>query len=356
MAEWETWIYKARTGASVDLVTPEAFTWSTSLLGDGSGTATFKVDDTQKALTRERIWELFKPNDHMIVLRRGSFVAFAGKIDSWVYNQDAMTVTVTSVELENEWSWRLTYGVNAYTSGTLTVVNRTQSGAVAAILSRAMQWSPDWQYPIDLPATASGTFSATWEYFKKFKISDLLDHVRSEGYEIYLRPYLAAGDMLRFQTRVAPRITLGTSSFILQVQEVPLGGIQYTVDGSNQLTGLQGVGNGTGQDQEVAWAGSGPYDIPIRDAKRDFPDRTGTRLQSATNSTLAAEDEPLIQWSVKEFTISDTALAEEATPGRVWQIDSQSDLVIPDGRHMLRVIATSGDLSNTIRTEVQSAT
>lgn len=353
--EWETWIYKSRTGAPVDRVHPETFSWSTSLLGDGTGTTTFKVDDTQKGLSRDSIWSLFKPNDHMIVLRRGSFIAYAGKIDDWSYDRDAQTVTVTSVELENEWSWRLTYGVNVYTSGTLTVTNRTHSGAVRAILARAMQWSPDWQYPIDLPADASGTFSSTWEYFKKFKISDLLDQIRSEGYEIYLRPYLAAGDMLRFQTRVASRVTLATSSFILQAEETPLSGVTYRVDGSNQLTGLQGVGNGTGQDQEVAWAGSGPYDIPIRDAKFDFPDRTGARLQAATTTTLDAEDEPLVQWSIKEFTISDTWPAEEAAPGRVWQIDSQDDLVIPDGRHMLRVIGVSGDLSTTIQTEVQSA-
>lgn len=355
MAEWETWIHESISGAPVERVFPEAFPWSTSLLGDGKGTATFKVDDAQKKLTRTRIWSLFTPNSRMLVLRRGSFVAYAGKIDDWDYDHDSKNLTVASVELENEWSWRLTYGVNGYTSGTLTVTNRTHSGAVRAILARAMQWAPEWAYPIDLPSDAAGTFSSKWDYFKKFKISDILDQIRAEGYEIYLRPYIDANGNLRFQTRVAQKVIIGASTFNLQAAETPLSGVHFKLDGSRQLTGLQGVGNGTGQDQEVAWAGGGPYLIPIRDAKRDFPDRTGARLQAATNQTFNDEKEPLIQWSVGEFTISETWPIEHAAVGRAWQIESNDDIVLPDGVHALRVIALSGGLSTSLKVEVQNA-
>lgn len=352
---WEVWIFNMISGALIERVFPEAFPWSTSLLGDGKATATFKVDDTEKQLTQARIWSLFQPNAHGMLLRWGSHVAYAGKIDDWDYDQDSMTVTVQSVELENEWSWRLTYAVNAYELGSLTVANRTHSGAVAMILARGMQWGSEWAYPIDLPSNTSGTFSATWDYFKKLKISDLLGQVRAEGYEVYLRPYLTSGESLRFQTRVAPVITIGASSFHLQAAEKPISGVRLHVDGSRQLTGLQGVGNGTGQDQEVAWAGQPPYTIPIRDAKRDFPDLTGARLSAATWATLDAEDQPLVQWSVKQFTIDDNWGPEHAAPGRAWQIESSGDLVIPDGTHNMRVIAASGSLGRTITTEVQGA-
>jgi hypothetical protein len=353
--EWEVWVHEAITGTPVERVFPEVFPWSTSLLGDGKATATFKVDDVRKQLTRARIWSLFVPNARMLVLRRGSFVAYAGKIDDWDYDRDAQVLTVASVELENEWSWRLTYGVSGYADGTLVVSNRTHSGAARAILARAIQRSPEWNYPIDLPADAPGTFSAQWDFFKKFKISDLLDQIRSEGYEIYLRPYVDANGNLRLQARVEPKVTIGASTFILQAAESPLSAVGYKLDGSRQLTGLQGVGNGTGQDQEVAWAGSGPYTIPIRDAKRDFPDLTGARLQAATNQTLSDERVPLVQWSIGQFTISPVWPIEHAAVGRAWQVDSTGDIVIPDGTHALRVIALSGDLSDTVKVEVQSA-
>ncbi len=355
MDEWQVCIHESITGNFIERVFPETFTWSTSLLGDGTGTTTFKVDDTQKQLTRERIWSLFAPNARMIVLRRGSFVAYAGKIDDWDYAKDETTITVSSVELENEWSWRLTYGVNVYTQGTLVVTNRTHSGAARAVLARAMQWSPEWAYPIDLPADASGTFSAQWDFFKKFKISDLLEQIRAEGYEIYFRPYLDANENLRFQTRVARKITIGASTFILGAEKTPLSGVHYRLDGSRQLTGLQGVGNGTGQDQEVAWAGAGAYAIPIRDAKRDFPDLVGARLQEATNQTVNDEKAPLAQWSVGAFTVGENWPIEHAAVGRSWLIDATGDIAIPDGTHPLRVISASGDLSDTVKVEVQSA-
>ena len=350
---WEVWVRDMKTGAPIDRVFPVAFPWSSSINGDGSGTATFKVDDAEHPLTRDEIWDLFQPNAHGISLQWGNYVAYAGKISTWEYDREKKTVDVRTVDLWTEWEWRLTYGVNGYTSGTLTVANRTHSGAVAAILARAMQWSPDWAYPIDLPADAPGTFSATWEYWKKMKISDLLDQIRDEGYEIYLRPYIASNGYLRYQTRVAPKITVGSSTFHLLAAASPLSKVSYTLDGSRQLTGLQGVGNGTGQDQEVAWSGSGPYSIPIRDAKEEFPDLSGARLQAATTAALARDLSPTSQWSIGEFTIDETWTAEHAEIGRVWQIETTNEPVIPDGPHTLRVIGASGGLSTKIRTEIQ---
>lgn len=352
---WEVWVRDAKSGAPIERVFPVAFPWSSSINGKGSATATFKINDAENPLTRDQVWSLFLPNNRLLSLQWGDYVAFAGKIDGWKYNRKSQTVVVSAVDLWNEWDWRLTYGVSGYLSGSLAVSNRTHSGAVATILNRGMQWGPLWVYPIDLPADAPGTFSAMWEYWRKMKISDLLNQVRDEGYEIYLRPYIASDGNLRFQTRVAPQVTVGTSSFHIFADESPLSKVEYELDGSRQLTGLQGLGNGTGQDQDVAWAGAGVYTIPIRDAKQDFADLTGARLQAATNAALAADVTPLVQWSIDEFTIDpDVWTPEHAEIGRVWQVEAFGDAVIPDGTYTLRVIAAGGDLSMKIRTEIQS--
>jgi len=127
------------------------------------------------------------------------------------------------------------------------------------------------------------------------------------------------------------------------------------VDGSEQLTGLQGLGNGTGEDQDVRWAGVASPTIPVRDARRDFPDLTGAALQAATNAAMAAEASPLVQWSVGAFHTSDEWSAEHAAPGRAWRLSVRGDVVVPDGDYAIRVIAASGGLGRTIKTEVQSA-
>lgn len=341
---------KAVTAPSVD----EGTNWSMNISGSGECSFVFSVEDTDDGLTLARIRELFTPNSTLLSLRwNGTDVVGAWKVEDWDYGEDESTIIVTGVEIRNEANWRMTYGVSVYELGTLTVTNRSHQGAVRAILARFMQWSPEWAYPIDLPADGAGTFTQTWEFWKKLTIADLLTQIEDEGYEILFRPYLTTARQLRYQILVAPRVTSGTSYFHLQADESPLGGVRYKESGAEQITGGQGTGNGTGQDQPVAWAGGGPYLIPIRDAQRQFPDLAGARLQAATNAWFAEKKDVQAQWTVKTFTASDEHSAAKATVGRGWQLDSNGHRVFPDGRHGLRVIASSGSWSNQIGVEVQ---
>jgi hypothetical protein len=350
----ELWTHDAITGDDRGRVFPAdtGAQWSTNLAGTGTCSFTFVVNDADTGLKLADIRSKFTPNSVLFSLRSGTTVMGAWKIEDWDYNQDAGTVTVTGVEIRNEAAWRMTYGVGAYEVGTLAVTNRSHSGAVRAILSRFMQWSAEWKYPIDLPADGSGTFTETWPFWKKFTIADLLKQVEDQGSEIFLRPYLS-GTRLRFQTLVAPRVSNGTSSFHLQAEDSPLGGVHYMESGSDQLTGGQGIGTGTGQDQPVAWDGGGPYLIPIRDAKREFPDLEGDRLQAATEAWFAQTRDVLAQWTVGRFTTSEEYPPSNAVTGRGWKLESRGHPVFPDGIHSLRVIASSGSFSNVITTEVQ---
>lgn len=353
---FELWTHAAITGDELEQVHPasEGASWSMKLSGTGECSFTFVVNDADTGLTGAEIDETFAPNSTFFSLRWGTIVMGAWKIEDWDYDDDKGTVTVTGVEIRNEAAWRMTYGVSDYTSGTLSVVNRNRSGAVRAILTRFVQWSPEWAYPIDLPADGSGSFTQTWEFWKKLTIEDLLTQVEADGVEIFFRPYLTAERQLRFETIVAEKVSVGTSWFHLQAEDRPLSGIHYKKSGSEQLTGLQGIGTGSGQDQPVAWAGGGPYLIPIRDAKREFPDLDGTRLQAATNAEFGAMRSPIVQWTVSSFTASEEYPPFHALTGRGWQLETKGHPVYPDGTHMLRVIAASGSFSNVISVEVQS--
>lgn len=354
---WTLWSHESITGNELGRAWAAGDpSWSMNLSGTGECSFAFKVLDGETGLTRAEIDRLFTPNSRSLSLRWGdTAVVGAWKIDDWDYDEDAGTLTVTGVQLRGETKWRMTYGLSDYELGTLTIANRSASGAVRAILARFMQWSPEWNYPIDLPADGAGTISATWEYWKKLTIEDLLTQIEELGYEIVLRPYLTAGRQLRYETLVAAKVSAGSSSFHLQAETSPLGGVGYKVNGADQLTGGQGVGSGSGQDQPVAWAGSGPYSIPIRDAKRTFPDLAGAQLQGATNAWFAAARNPIAQWRVGSFTADDEFPATLATVGRGWNLESSGHVVFPDGPHTLRVIACSGSFSNQIRVEVQSA-
>jgi hypothetical protein len=353
---WSLWSHDSITGNELGRLWPkDDGTWSMNLSGTGQCEFSFRADDAETGMTRADIDRLLTPNSRMLCLRWGDAAVGAWKVEDWDYNQDDETITVPGVELRNETKWRMTYGVNNYEAGTLEIVGRSASGAVRAIISRFMQWAPEWVYPIDLPADGAGDITAKWEFWKKFSIDDLLTQIEELGYEILLRPYLTVGRQLRYETLVAAKIRTGSNYFHLQAEESPLGGIGYKVSGAEQVTGGQGLGSGSGQDQPVAWAGGAPYLIPIRDAKKTFPDLAGDQLQKATNAWVAAARNPVEQWRARTFTASADYPATQAMVGRGWDFESKAHRILPDGVHPVRVIACNGTFSNQISVEVQSA-
>lgn len=354
----ELWTHDAWTGDElerVDQYAVEAGTdWSTNIGGTGESTWPMHAGYGAEALSGQRLDEMFKGGARLLSLRWGSTVLGAWKTESWDYGDTEGVAVVKAVELRSEWKWRKTYGVDAYEAGTLTVTNRSHAGAVRAVLERWMQYgNPDWRYPVDLPADEGGGFSQTWEFWKKLTIEDLISQIEAEGYEVVLRPYLTAGRQLRFQTLVAPRVRVALSSFNLHDADSPLGGVRYMKTSAEQITGGQGVGEGTGQDQPVRWAGAGPYDTPIRDAGRKFPDLDGDRLQAATNAWYAQARNPAAQWTVGSFTLSDDHPAEDVALARGWELEVVRHPVFPLGIHPLRLVAVSGSWSTQVKTEVQ---
>jgi hypothetical protein len=353
----ELWVHDAITGDEIAPVFPleQGAKWSTNLGSTGESSWSFQTDDPDTGMDGARIASLFQPNARLLALRWGSTVLGAWKVEDWDVAETSLLV-VTGVELvRTETKWRMTYGLSEYQLGTLTVTNRSYSGAVRAILSRFMERSPAWNYPIDLPPDGAGSFSQTWEFWKKFTIEDLLVQIEQEGIEVFFRPYLTARRQLRFQTIVGPRVTAEASAFNLAADDSPLSGIHYKVSGADQITGGQGIGQGTGQDQATTFAGEPPYSIPIRDVKRTFQDLTGDRLQAATNAWYAEAKNPIVQWTVETFTMSDEYPPHHAATGRAWTLNSTGHRVFPDGPHALRVVAASGTFGMEIKTEVQIA-
>lgn len=354
MPEWSLQLFNAMTGAPAGrLPMSTASNWSTGITGTQSSTETFLVkDDVSLA---GRVDSLFAGNKHLLARTWGNHVAYAQKIEAWDYDRDAGKITVNLVELRNEAEWRLIGGVSTPKTGTFTITGRSASGAMRAALQRMMNWGPAWEFPIDLPADGSGTFTRSWRFWEKQRISDILEQIESiRDVELYLRPYLDGG-MLRFEAIVQPQIQIGLTEFKLHADESPLGGVKYRKDFTRQVTGLLGVGNGSGQDQEIAWAGQDTHPIIIRDTQESIPDLKGAELQAATTNRFNARRQPTVQWTVGSFTASDMWDMSLASPGRLWRLESRDDPVIPDGEHTVRVVSVSGGNGVQVRVEVQDA-
>lgn len=353
MADWEMQVYDARTGDFKGNLPPSiAPSWATGITGTQTSTEGFPI--TRESGLWGRVDEMFAGNRNMLVRRWGGHVAYAQKIDDWDYSVDAKTVKVQSVELRNEAEWRLIAGVGAPKMATFTITNKSATGAIRAVLQQMMGIGPAWEFPIDLPPDGSGTFSGKWEFWRKYRMSDLIKQIEKFfGVEFYLRPYINGAGKLRFESMVQPRIQFGRVKFNLEAKKTPLSGVHYGKAFARQVTGLLGVGNGTGHDQEIASAGQDEHPIIIRDTKESIPDLTGQALQNATTNRFNARRDPQRRVRVEAFTASTSFPIALAAPGRQWALESNGSPVIPDGIMELRVINVSGGNGNRVKVEVQ---
>lgn len=351
-----TVIFDSITGEPILPIEVKSGSWSAKI--DGSGSNSFRVDvrsiDRSAAFRRD----LLRPNARLVAhIDEADTVIAAGLILDGPYNRTTGTVTRRWVDIRDLFRQRMGFGVGSWgPSGTLTVTNRSYSGAVRAIVSRQLRdfTQPTWMLPIDLPADGSGSFSRKWDYYAFPTMDDCLSEIEKEGVEIYFDPYLNNGN-LRFATRVGTPIVGGTAPLPVSAPDSRVENLEVTVDGSKQLTGVLYAGNGTDADTLTAWAGGGPFTIPIRDAYRSAKDvKNQAQLQRMADADLAEHTNPIEQWSF-DVKVGSPILAQHMKPGRLLSMDVRDDPWLPDGVTVQRVIGVSGDLeSQTYQLEVQS--
>lgn len=359
---WSYAIHDTRTGAHLIEMKPSAFSWSRRLVGTGTGSVSFKV--LGMVIDRAVLRDLLRPTARTVIAKwrtPGStgepHVVFAGMVTDTSYAPDTGTLTANLTDIRTIFSKRMTGGVNQYgTPWNLTYTNRSNAGAIRAVLARAMAPSTEWSLPIDLPADGTGVLSRQVDFFETMTIGDLLSEIEDVGgVTVDFRPYLASG-VLRWEVRaVGPSTTYGTTDLPVTVKESRVTGLTVAIDGKAQVTGVLALGNGTGEDMLTAYAptsGSGATTIPVRDEKRTAKD-----LKSAASLQRFADAE-YTKWSVtrEQWTFSmqvdDVITPAHVQPGRLLRMDVRNDPWLPDGVRSRRVIALSGDMTRGVKPEV----
>lgn len=354
---WSTRVFDTATGnpvLDVNCGVDDSADWTRRLGGEGSGSHTFNLAGLGIATAQVR--ELFADQKHTIAACWGNYVVYAGVIQETKYSRNSGTVTVSHDEIRNFFRARMQFGVGAASGGDLTVTGRTSSGAVRAILARAMQHSAEWVLPIDLPADGAGTFSATWAWWRFLTIDDLLTEMEEQGVEIDFRPYINGSGQLRYQTVVGTPIVGSATDVPVTAKKSLVKNLQVRTDSTRRVTGVIVAGEGSEAGTLLAWAGNGAgtNPIPIRDVYRSQKDIDDpVKLQAVADTIYAESMNPVEQWSF-DLHVSDEFTPELAAVSRVMRMDVRGDPWIPDGMYQKRVIALKGDLSMTVKPEVQA--
>lgn len=351
---WSYTIFSTRDGEPQLDVTPVSADWVSRLSGEGTGSFTLSLTDAP--IPRDTLRALLLPTDRTIAVRWGSGVAYAGMIQRVEYDRESNTVTFSTVELRNIFRWRLTFGVASYTSGDLTVTNRSPAATVRAILLRAQDGGTTrWDLPLDLPADAAGSFSAEWLRSDLFTINDLLKQVEKDGNEFFLRPYIDSDGWLRWDTEVGAPISLGVTDIPVGAAGSPVRQLRVVEDGAEQVSGVFVAGNGFGNallHSHRDLSGGGVDNFPIRDAYWQAKDvKNQSQLDRVAEARFDEFNPVLVQRSLS-VDVADLGPLVVA-PGRDLNLDFRGDLWVPDGVVGVHVVALRGSTGLTVGVETR---
>lgn len=365
---WRFSIHNTISGAKLLDVQPSSGSWRRALGGGGSGSHTLQLRAKGDEVPADVARQLSEPNAASLAVRWDDTCLYAGAVINAKYDRSSGALTIGHNEgireiLRN----RTTFGVDAttgigpgYAGGDLIVSARSAPATVRAILRRWLGNGGIAELPIDLPADGAGPVSFTWRRWDFHMIDDLLGQVEKLGYEIDFRPYITPAGVLRYQTVVAPTITAGLLEFTVTAERTPVTDLTVTRDGSKQLTGVFVLGKGTEDKMVKGGAGNqaGPM-IPVRDAVRSMKDVADVaRLNEMAMADLLAHRYPTEQWDfslVAEVDRDGTELLDVAglIPGATMRMLSSGDEYITDGLHTMRLVGIAGDMTRTLKPEVQ---
>lgn len=361
---WGFSIHNTISGARLLDVQPSDGSWRRVLGGGGSGQHALQLRAAGEELSPDVVLQLGEPNAASFAVAWNGSCLYAGTVIDDDYAESTGAYTISHNEgIRDLLRNRSTFGVGGgYADGDLVVSNKSASGVVRAILERGAggMWGPTWDLPIDLPADGAGSISFTWRRWDFHTIDDLLVQVEKLGYEIDFRPYFTAGGALRYQTVVASKITAGTFEFNIKAERSPVTNLHVKRNGSKQLSGVFVLGKGSEDKMLRGEAGfmDGPV-IPVRDAIRSMKDvGDADRVNEMAAADLAANRKPIEQWDfslVAELDKDGTEMLDVAAliPGATMRMLSSGDERIPDGVHPLRMVSIAGDMTRTLKPEVQ---
>ena len=365
---WSYTMCDSRTGARLLDVTPSAGRWSAELNASGFGAHVFQLGDRE--LTRELWRDLTTPWSRTLVQSWAGVPVYAGLISGRPYDRDAQRLTVESVDVRDLFRARYPFGVNSYWqpgTGETVPGKLVLSGlSLRAIAARVMQESlvgPESTYsmPINLPsAVEAGAHSRTFENFNFQSTADILSELQETagGPDIHFQPVWGAGglewNMVAGSSSV-PQFVGSSFEFNLTAEKHGLSSISLAEDALKQVTGVFGVGQGSGADLIVGGTpGASVAGIPARDV---VVNRRMAKSKPEV-SAFAFEQVAAFKWPTTQPSYS--TLASGPVPvsdlriGSLIRTFDEGDPWMPDGWSTHRVVGLSGGVDETVKLTVEA--
>lgn len=347
---WRFQTHNIVTGRLVDVVYPASGSWTRRLSGRGAGSHGFKLADSD--LSRPQLHDVFA--DHNVLVVLWDFAPIhGGVIEKPSYALDTDTLTVNHTGIRAMLGARRTFPNGGYATGDLTISGRSAAGAVRAILQRAMD-GPGRGLSLDLShiPDGAGGLDFHWPAHQLPSIDDCLSEVEDRGFEIDFVPQLSGDHDFSWAVTVGKPLVGPMIEHTATAEDSPLSGVIVDRDLVNKATSEFVSGNGTGEDMSWSYAPrDGSFTTPALEryvqSKRD----RGDGLAQVADAALAENADGTTQWSFGVNLERESPVSY--VPTNTVRVHTRGNKWLDDGFADLRVVSLAGDMSMTLRPEVQ---
>lgn len=366
---WSFWLCNTRTGEKLLRVEPESGSWGRALNVSDSGSHVFPLAGTK--IPRQTWWELTTPWDRTIVQCWNDVPVYAGLITGRPYDWTTKKVTLKSTDVRSIFLARYPFGANSYwadasetTPGRLVLSNLSLRAIAANVIEQGLI-GPLSNYGLPIWRTSTseaGPHSRVYENFNFQKVADILDELQNSdgGPDIEFAPQWSPTTgwlewVMRAGSPTVPALTGGTFEFNLTAAKSGIAGFSIDEDALKQVTGVFGVGEGSGADMVVGGTpGASIADIPARDDVVNYRNaKTREEASSLGREYLAAHRKATWQpsFSVRASEVDPTKLVLGSEVG----IYDKGDPWNPDGWQRYRLTGISGGVGEQVSLTVQGA-
>lgn len=359
---WTHWICSTITGEKLVQVEPHQGSFSRKLNGVGSGshefvTSTIGVGASVAARRISRN-DLTRTWARTLVQCWDDKPLYAGIITGKEPKGDG--VTINTVELRELFKYRTTFGANGYSGfEDGKFVHKDQS---LASIAGQLLWvlmvgrTANWQLPLILPPRGMvGTEDRDYHDFNLPVVETELAAIQNAegGPDLDFEPSWNANGNLQWTSRVGD-LSGNTLEWNLSVPQPPLTDFGFSEDGNAQGNVFYAVGNGSDRDLKVATSATllAADEPALERVVQHSQERKVPVLQG-----LANEDLRTFQKATRQYAFSMQADgrygAANLRLGQTARTYTRGDDWLEDGWLNHRLVGFSGDLSNTIKLQLQ---
>lgn len=309
---WSAFVVDTMSGQKVMPVFPSSGQCRSVLNGVGSGSHSFHLRDKKTAFpSSATARDVFRPWARTLVICWDDVPVYAGIIMRWSWDRDTGVLTVDHREFRALLSKRYAWLVPTYPTSTVnpqpwswTVTGKSLRGIARAVVAKTTKLVPGdgWDMPVVLGADESGSRSMTWWAFNFLSGEDMLSQVQDSdgGPDVFFRPRWSSSGSLEWVFEAGtPRLGGGVVERIAPAPKSPGLRSVTVMDGTDQLTGLFGLGEGSEQDMKVGLAGPlAGSSIPTMDTKRSLKNAdTQASVDALSWGALRDDREPIRQYN-----------------------------------------------------------